>query len=126
MPGKNASTKFDVIPPKQRWIGSPQDVRFEVTPQAVGEQPAHPVRATFVHKAWLPRWITFVIPILLVSVVGAFLAWKNQQAPPQVKVPDLRQIAQSEDGVSKALREAKLELGEVKEEESEPTSAPAS
>ncbi len=55
VPGKNASTKFDVIPPKQRWIGAPQDVRFEVTPQAVGEQPSNPVRATFVHKAWLPR-----------------------------------------------------------------------
>ena len=119
VPGKNASTKFEVIPPKQRWIGSPQDVRFEVTPQAVGEQPSHPVRGTFVHKAWLPRWISFVIPILLLAAVGAFLGWKNQQAPPQVEVPDLRQIAQSEDGVSKALREAKLELGEVKEEESE-------
>ena len=52
--------------------------------------------------------------------VGAFFALEEQPGRrPQITVPDLRQIAQSEDGVSKALREAKLELGEVKEEESE-------
>ena len=120
-PGKSAITRVTVSPPKQRWIGGGKDVRFVVQPQVAGEPalPTAQARATFVHKAWLPQWIMFFFPIAVAMAVGAFFAWKSSQSEPTYTVPELRQIAQSEDGVSKALREAKLELGEVKEEESE-------
>ncbi len=63
-PGNAMECPFTVLPPKQKWIGKPQDRQFQVTAAPVGvETPSPPRMAVFRQRPWLPWWLAIVVPV---------------------------------------------------------------
>jgi beta-lactam-binding protein with PASTA domain len=84
-PGGIVEAPFSVFPPKQIWVGRPQDrqIRATATPAGV-EEPQVPLPAVYRQRPWLPWWMAIVIPLAAV-LVALFIMLQ----PKQTTVPKL-------------------------------------
>jgi beta-lactam-binding protein with PASTA domain len=84
--GKAVRAQMTVLPPKQIWLGRARDRVVSVTATPVDtEQAQSTLTATFRQRAWLPWWLSLVVPLAaaLAALAVLFL-------PRQVIVPNLK------------------------------------
>ena len=85
-PGNGMECPFTVFPPKQKWIGRPIDRQFQLTATPVGaEGPVPPRMATYRQKAWLPWWMSIVVPLLVALAVVIVMLLPKQTTVPNLK-----------------------------------------
>jgi beta-lactam-binding protein with PASTA domain len=104
-PGEGVEAPFTVFPPKQIWIGRPQDrpIRATATPAGV-DTPVAPLPAIYRQRAWLPWWLSIVAPIAA-ALIALFILLQ----PKQTVVPNLKTAANVFDA-QKKLTTAGLKL----------------
>ena len=85
-PGNGMECPFTVFPPKQKWIGRPVDRQFQLTATPVGaEGPVPPRMATFRQRAWLPWWMSIVVPLVAALAVVIVMLLPKQTTVPNLK-----------------------------------------
>ena len=85
-PGNAMECPFTVLPPKQKWIGKPQDRQFQVTAAPVGvETPSPPRMAVFRQRPWLPWWLAIAVPVVAALAVLAIKLMPKQAVIPNLK-----------------------------------------
>ncbi|HUO72197.1 MAG TPA: PASTA domain-containing protein [Solirubrobacteraceae bacterium] len=86
-PGQGVEAPLTVFPPRQIWLGRPQDrpVLVSAIPAGAAESPVQ-VRAVYRQRAWLPWWLAVVAPIVAAVAAALILL-----APKQTVVPNLTQ-----------------------------------
>jgi beta-lactam-binding protein with PASTA domain/Tol biopolymer transport system component len=104
-PGRRNGSAIMVLPPKPAWIGRPVQRRFEITSTVIGsETGALPKAAFLTQKPWIPAWALFLVPLLLIAALAAYLLWPRHSTVPELA--GLEVIA-----AEQALADAGLVLG---------------
>jgi beta-lactam-binding protein with PASTA domain len=84
--GKAVRAQMTVLSPKQIWLGRARDRVVSVTATPVdAEQAQSNLTATFRQRAWLPWWLSLVVPLAAALAAVAVLFF-----PKQVIVPNLK------------------------------------
>ena len=84
-PGGIVEAPFTVFPPKQLWIGRPQDRQIRVTATPAGvEEPQTPLPAVYRQRPWLPWWMAIVLPLAAVLLVLYLSLAPKQTVVPKV------------------------------------------
>jgi beta-lactam-binding protein with PASTA domain len=105
-PRGDATSLLTVRPPRPIIVGRNVERPFAVLADAGAVAPTQSKPVAFRHRAWLPRWVLTVVPLLLVAGLAAWLAF-----PRYARVPTL--IGLNSFGADQALVARGLARGTI-------------
>lgn len=83
-PAARATSLLTVRPPRTIIVGRTAERPFAVVADAGADAPPQSKPVAFRHRAWLPRWVLTVVPLLVVAGVAAWLAFPRYATVPNL------------------------------------------
>jgi beta-lactam-binding protein with PASTA domain len=101
--GAHERVRTTVHPPKAMWLGRPVDRPFAILARPLDAEDPLRARGVLRQKAWIPRWVPPVVPLLaLVALVASMIT----------RVPEVRGTSRS--AATKELKKHGLKVGQVR------------